>query len=533
MLDWERSDDSGIVMHDPDQLEPGPWQPRRNFVEAKIAELAASIAEVGVLQNLVAQQPANGGRALIISGESRWRGASRVPGARLPVRLVNLTPAQCLTIALIENLGRNDLTALEEAAGYAKYFEYEPDITQSEIGRRIGRDQSHVANMLSLLQLPDEVRELIDAGVLAWSLARDQLVRWAKEEPSIRYRFFRTLLTQINARADAREPVTRVWLGPMVTKLAEIYSAPAPVQETMAKGAAAAAPAKKAPGVDQSKQRVNALTNHKIEASSFKGALNNATIEDCNAVLKVVRKKIGQKKRVSAIEKRLKELQAAQRKAKKPAGKKRFKQEDIEEQAAQATPTAEKEVEHAVVEEPAPDDSALGFAVREPEVPAEPAHSDTPMHIDAHAAEVAEAVCIYCGCKDSEACVGGCVWTAVDRERGLGVCSRCEPSAEVARSALAADRELVAEGGEEPSVGGFIGALLPLLDDCSVTLAIARLAQPSETICIVVTPKQIQSKQQIAPLTVSGTAAELEAQLLARLPAYVTNLLGVNAPAEA
>ena len=63
MLDWERSDDSGIVMHDPDQLEPGPWQPRRNFVEAKIAELAASIAEVGVLQNLVAQQPANGGRA--------------------------------------------------------------------------------------------------------------------------------------------------------------------------------------------------------------------------------------------------------------------------------------------------------------------------------------------------------------------------------------------------------------------------------------------------------------------------------------
>ncbi|MGH7468718.1 MAG: ParB/RepB/Spo0J family partition protein [Longimicrobiales bacterium] len=524
MLDWERTDDSGIVMHDPGQLAPGPWQPRRSFVETKIAELARSIAEVGVLQNLVAQRPDNGGPALIVSGESRWRAASRVPGARLPVRLVDLTPAQCLTISLIENLGRNDLTALEEAAGYAKYREYEPEITQVVIARRVGKDQSHIASMLGLLQLPDEVRELINDGIIAWSLARDQLVRWAKEEAGIRDRFFRALLTYIAARPDPKDVVTRVWLSPVVTKLAEIYvtCAPAPAAVAATKGEPAASAAKSAPKPapkPSATNTINALTNHKIEASSFKGALNNASIDDCQAVLKVVRTKMGQKKRVAAIEKRLKELQAARRasaKKKKPAAK-RTKQEDIEAQADQPP-----RQQHMM----SPSDEAIHRI-----------HTDT-VH-----------TCVFCGCTDMNACEGGCGWLATDPDRKLGVCSACAENPEAAKAKLDAHlfgppaqenqpenipeafQEDSAEPAPEPP-GGLVGALLPLLDDCTITLAIARLVQPSETICIIVTPKRIGHKHQIAPLTLSGEAAAIEAELLAKLPAYITNLLGETPAAQ-
>lgn len=153
-------------------LRPSPFQPRRRMEEGELADLAQSIAAKGVLQPLLVRRIADDPQAFeIIAGERRWRAAQMAQLHEVPVVIKELSDREALEIALIENLQRQDLTALEEAQGYRRLMD-EFEHTQDALARAIGKSRSHVANTLRLLSLPDSVKHLLDDGSLSAGHAR-------------------------------------------------------------------------------------------------------------------------------------------------------------------------------------------------------------------------------------------------------------------------------------------------------------------------------------------------------------------------
>lgn len=153
-------------------LRPSPFQPRRHMQETELADLAQSIAAKGVLQPLLVRRLADDPQAFeIIAGERRWRAAQMAQLHEVPVVIKELSDREALEIALIENLQRQDLTALEEAQGYRRLMD-EFEHTQDALARAIGKSRSHVANTLRLLSLPDSVKRLLDDGHLSAGHAR-------------------------------------------------------------------------------------------------------------------------------------------------------------------------------------------------------------------------------------------------------------------------------------------------------------------------------------------------------------------------
>lgn len=152
------------------EIEPNRDQPRRHFDEAALAELADSIQQHGVLQPLVVR-PLLGGGYQIIAGERRWR-ASRMAGlSEVPAIVRELTDAEVMEIALIENLQREDLNIMEEAAGYQVLIE-QHGMTQDQVAARVGKSRPSVANALRLLNLPEEVADMVREGRLSAGHAR-------------------------------------------------------------------------------------------------------------------------------------------------------------------------------------------------------------------------------------------------------------------------------------------------------------------------------------------------------------------------
>lgn len=153
-------------------LQPGRHQPRRHFAEAEIEELAGSIRELGILQPLLVRpmdDPPGGHE--IIAGERRWRAAQRAGLHEVPVIERQLTDAEALEIALVENLQREDLSPIDEAQGYKRLAD-EFGHTQEDLARVLGKSRSHVANMMRLLNLPRGVRSLLDDGKITPGHAR-------------------------------------------------------------------------------------------------------------------------------------------------------------------------------------------------------------------------------------------------------------------------------------------------------------------------------------------------------------------------
>ena len=148
------------------QLTPCPFQPRRTFAEAQIAELSQSIRQKGILQPLVVRPKADSEGYEIICGERRWRAAQMASVHHVPVVVRDLTDQEALEIALIENLQRENLSALEEAEAYQCLIT-ELDHTQDAMAQSIGKSRSHVANMLRLLNLPDVVKAMLADGRLS------------------------------------------------------------------------------------------------------------------------------------------------------------------------------------------------------------------------------------------------------------------------------------------------------------------------------------------------------------------------------
>ncbi|MDD9875818.1 MAG: ParB/RepB/Spo0J family partition protein [Magnetovibrio sp.] len=150
-----------------DQLHPCAFQPRRRFDAAQIDELAASIREKGILQPLVVRRdPEDSATFEIICGERRWRAAQAAQLHELPVIIKELTDQETLEIALVENLQRENLSALEEAEAYQRLMA-EFGHTQEDMAQSIGKSRSHVANMIRLINLPAPVKAMLEDGRLS------------------------------------------------------------------------------------------------------------------------------------------------------------------------------------------------------------------------------------------------------------------------------------------------------------------------------------------------------------------------------
>ncbi len=163
---------SGVARIAVEQLEPGPFQPRGPIDPASLAELAESIRARGVLQALLARpHPDRPGHYQIIAGERRWRAAQAAGLHEVPVLVAALADEQAMAAALVENLQREDLNAIEEAEGYRRLSD-EFGMTQEILAGAVGKSRSHVANMLRLLHLPATVQAEVRKGALSAGHAR-------------------------------------------------------------------------------------------------------------------------------------------------------------------------------------------------------------------------------------------------------------------------------------------------------------------------------------------------------------------------
>lgn len=166
----DTEDKNEIVTLKISQIEPNRSQPRRSFDEDALQELAESISEHGVLQPILVRPQIYGGYQ-IVAGERRYR-ASRIAGlTEIPAIVRELTDSETMQLALIENLQRRDLNAIEEAQGFRTLMD-EYGFSQEDVARTVGKSRSAVANTLRLLNLPDDVRPMVESGRLSPGHAR-------------------------------------------------------------------------------------------------------------------------------------------------------------------------------------------------------------------------------------------------------------------------------------------------------------------------------------------------------------------------
>lgn len=155
-----------------ESIAPNPDQPRRQFTQSQLDELTASIREKGIIQPLIVRAKDNGTTQYeIVAGERRWRAAQAAQLHEVPVILRDFDDTEVLEIAIIENIQRADLNPVEEAAGYRQLMDRFGH-TQEKLAEALGKSRSHIANLLRLLNLPSEVRDLLQDGKLSMGHAR-------------------------------------------------------------------------------------------------------------------------------------------------------------------------------------------------------------------------------------------------------------------------------------------------------------------------------------------------------------------------
>lgn len=155
-----------------EKVFPNPDQPRRTFTADQLDDLTASIREKGVIQPLIVRRkPGTEGEFEIVAGERRWRASQQAGLHELPVIIREYSDTEVLEVAIIENIQRTDLNAVEEAAGYRQLME-KFGHTQEKLSEALGKSRSHIANLMRLLQLPEPVQEMLKQGELTAGHAR-------------------------------------------------------------------------------------------------------------------------------------------------------------------------------------------------------------------------------------------------------------------------------------------------------------------------------------------------------------------------
>jgi len=159
-----------VISVDIDRIFPGQQQPRKKFKDESLKELALSIKERGVLQPIIVSRVGDGTFS-IVTGERRWRAAALAGLKKIPALIKNVASKDSLEIALIENIQREDLNPVETAEAFNRLM-VDFNLTQEDLSRKVGKDRATVANYLRLLKLPQEVKLLIDNGVLSTGHAK-------------------------------------------------------------------------------------------------------------------------------------------------------------------------------------------------------------------------------------------------------------------------------------------------------------------------------------------------------------------------
>ena len=174
------TDDQRLKMNNDDSVQfialelirPNPYQPRKTFEEERLNDLASSIQQHGILQPIVLRQTVQG--YYIVVGERRFRASQLAGLTKVPAIIKELSDEDMMELAIIENLQREDLNAIEEAESYKKMMT-DLNITQQEVARRLGKSRPYIANMLRLLQLPKNVAQMVQHGVLSSAHGRTLL----------------------------------------------------------------------------------------------------------------------------------------------------------------------------------------------------------------------------------------------------------------------------------------------------------------------------------------------------------------------
>jgi len=185
-------------------LKPGRFNPRRSFPEAQLEELAGSIRERGLVQPLVVR-PSSGDTYEIVAGERRWRAAQLANLHDVPVVVRALSDQEAVEIAIIENVQREDLNAIEEGEGYKLLMDGH-GYTQEDLAKVIGKSRSHLANTLRLLKLPQSVQDLVRSGQLSAGHARPLVGRADAEAIATRVVNLGLSVRQVEALTTDRPP---------------------------------------------------------------------------------------------------------------------------------------------------------------------------------------------------------------------------------------------------------------------------------------------------------------------------------------
>ena len=154
------------------EIRPNPYQPRKEFDENGLKELAQSIAETGVFQPILVRKSLSGYE--LVAGERRLRASKMAGKETIPAIIVDFNDTQMMEISLLENIQRKDLTPIEEASAYQQLIK-KLNYTQDQLAKRLGKSRTNVANMLRLLSLPDEVKQMVAEGKLSYGQARTLL----------------------------------------------------------------------------------------------------------------------------------------------------------------------------------------------------------------------------------------------------------------------------------------------------------------------------------------------------------------------
>src|SRR5919201_7042352 len=193
---------------DIDLIEPNSFQPRMNFNEERLEELAQSIRSNGIIQPLLIRR-IDGGRYQIVAGERRWRAAQRAGLSKVPCIIKEIPEEKMLELALVENIQRQELNAIEEAHAYKRLIEA-LGLTQETVAQRVGRDRSFVTNYLRLLRLPEDVQRLVEEDKLSMGHARALL---GVDDPDIQRRVARNVIEQSLSVRETERAIKRIIAG--------------------------------------------------------------------------------------------------------------------------------------------------------------------------------------------------------------------------------------------------------------------------------------------------------------------------------
>jgi ParB family chromosome partitioning protein len=196
---------------DIDLIEPSPAQPRTHFDEGRLEELAQSIRSNGIVQPLLLRRHGSGYQ--LVAGERRWRAAQRAGLQRVPAVVRDIPDNKLLELALIENIQRQELNAIEEAHAYKRLIET-LNLTQEMVAQRVGRDRSFITNYLRLLRLPEDIQRLVEEEKITMGHARALL---GVDDPDIQRRVARNVMEQTLSVRETERAIKRIIAGASLT----------------------------------------------------------------------------------------------------------------------------------------------------------------------------------------------------------------------------------------------------------------------------------------------------------------------------